>query len=217
MIESEIGWAQATTGVRDLHAVTDGLGERYEAALNTYKPFACGLVLHAAVTAALRVREAGVEPAQIAAVDVHVTPVTLDVANKTAPRNGLEAKLSVPHAIAVALIAGAAGEKEFRTDTVQHPSVAALRDKVTAQGDPALKPNQARVIATLADGRRIEEFAPHPLGSAQAPMSDADLDRKFLALASEVIPTKAVKVLSICRRAADLDSAAQLIAATRPD
>ena len=131
---------------------------------------------------------------------------------------GLEGKLSVPHALAVALITGAAGEKEFRTAAVQDPQVVTLRGRIAPKADPGLKPDQARVIVTLEDGRRIDEFVEHALGSAQAPMSDADLDRKFIALTADILSAaKAAKVLSNCRAAADLDNAAQLIAATRPD
>ncbi len=218
MIESAIGWAQVTTDVRDLHAVTDGLGERYEAALNTYKPFACGLVLHAALTAVLRAREKShVDAGQIVRVEALVHPMTLEVANKATPTNGLEGKLSVPHALAAALITGAAGEKEFRTATVQDPQVAALRSRITARADADLKPDQARVTIILEDGRRLDEFADHALGSARAPMSDAEIDRKFTALAEGVLSAvKASEVLSLCRNMAGLENTAQLIAATRP-
>jgi 2-methylcitrate dehydratase PrpD len=219
MIESDTGWAMATTGARDLRAITDGLGERYEAALNTYKPFACGLVLHAAITAVLRVREMSrVDAGQITHVDANVHPMALEVANKTAPVDGLEGKLSLPHALAVALITGAAGEREFRTAAVQDPQVVALRGRITARADAGLKPDQARVTITLEDGRRVEEFAEHARGSAHVPMSDRELDSKFTALAEDVLPaTKAAKVLSLCRGVAELENTAQLIAATRPD
>ena len=219
MIESDTGWAQATTGVRDLHAVTDGLGDRYEAALNTYKPFACGLVLHAAITAVLRARETSrIDAGQITHVDAQVHPMALEVANKTAPADGYEGKLSLPHAVAVTLITGAAGDKEFRTAAVKDPQVVALRGRVTAQANAGLKPDQARVTITLEDGRRVEAFAEHALGSASVPMSDQELDRKFTALADEVLPSaKSAKVLSLCRGVAGLENTAQLIAATWPD
>ena len=42
------GWGQAASTRHDCNEVTRGLGERYEIGLNTYKPFACGIVAHPA-------------------------------------------------------------------------------------------------------------------------------------------------------------------------
>ena len=42
-IEGFDGWGQAISPRRNWAEVTEGLGERYELALKTYKPFACGI------------------------------------------------------------------------------------------------------------------------------------------------------------------------------
>ncbi len=55
-------WKARTAGPRrcrgqvDWREVTEGLGTRFEAALNTYKPFACGIVAHPAIDAAIQLR-----------------------------------------------------------------------------------------------------------------------------------------------------------------
>jgi 2-methylcitrate dehydratase PrpD len=54
MIEAKRGWANTISTKQDYREILDGLGERYEADLNTYKPFACGIVLHPAIDAAVR-------------------------------------------------------------------------------------------------------------------------------------------------------------------
>ena len=38
--------------------ITDGLGERFEIAFNTYKPFACGVVIHPAIDGCVQLRDA---------------------------------------------------------------------------------------------------------------------------------------------------------------
>jgi 2-methylcitrate dehydratase PrpD len=45
-IDARCGWANVLSTHRDYREITGGLGNRYEALLNTYKPFACGIVIH---------------------------------------------------------------------------------------------------------------------------------------------------------------------------
>ena len=55
-LEGKDGWAQAISRAVKWDEVTEGLGTRYEAALNTYKPFACGIVSHPGIDAAIQLR-----------------------------------------------------------------------------------------------------------------------------------------------------------------
>ena len=57
-IEGFDGWGQAMSTRHDWAEVTEGLGTRYEIALNTYKPFAAGIVSHPAIDAAIQLRDA---------------------------------------------------------------------------------------------------------------------------------------------------------------
>jgi 2-methylcitrate dehydratase PrpD len=91
----------------------------------------------------------------------------------------------------------------------------ALRDRVVATVTPGVREEQVRAVVTLKDGRRLEHAIEHVIGSVERPMSDADLDRKFLDLADGVLPaSQARKVLELSRtidrlpRAADLARAA---------
>src|SRR3954463_16465261 len=63
MIEAKRGWANTISTKQDWSEITDGLGTRYESALNPYKPFACGIVMHPTIDAAIQIRDAD-----------HVTP-----------------------------------------------------------------------------------------------------------------------------------------------
>ena len=45
------------------HEISGELGSRFEIAFNTYKPFACGIVIHPTIDAAIQLREKGVKPA----------------------------------------------------------------------------------------------------------------------------------------------------------
>ena len=49
------------------------------------------------------------------------------------------------------------------------------------------KQRAARVLVTLKDGRELSHFAPHRKGDPEAPLSDQDLNDKFLELVSPVL------------------------------
>ncbi|NBX40613.1 MAG: MmgE/PrpD family protein, partial [Gammaproteobacteria bacterium] len=170
MLEARRGWAQTISTKRDYAAMLDGLGQRYEAALNTYKPFACGIVLHPAIDAAIQLRTAhALEARSIERVDLRVHPLVLELTGKRSPRSGLEGKFSVYHAVAVAIVEGAAGEHQFSDRAVQDPTIAALAERVRPIVTPGIAPEQVewlcRDVETLASAAEIATRAAQIIGS----------------------------------------------------
>ena len=139
MIEAKRGWANTISSKQDYGEITEGLGQRYEAALNTYKPFACGIVMHPAIDAAIQLRnEFHLTAGQVRQIRIKVNPLVLELTGKQTPTQGLEGKFSIYHAVAIALIEGAGGEKQFSDRAVQNPSVVELRGKVVPVIDPTI-------------------------------------------------------------------------------
>jgi 2-methylcitrate dehydratase PrpD len=200
-LEGGSGWAHVLSTACDFSQITADLGGRYEILLNTYKPFACGVVLHPIIDACLQLRSAHqLRPEQIARIDLRVHPLVLELTGKRTPETGLEAKFSVYFAAAIAMVQGAAGVKEFTDAWVRQPAVVALRDKVVPVVDPAIGEAQTRAAVTLTDGRRFEQYIEHAVGSTGKPMSEADLDRKVLDLCDGVLPPdRAHQLLEVCR------------------
>lgn len=200
MIEAKRGWANTVSTKQDYAEITQGLGQHWEAALNTYKPFACGIVMHPAIDAAIQLRtEPGFAAGEIQRIELRVHPLVLELTGKQAPQAGLEGKFSIYHAVAVALIEGAAGEKQFSDRVVRDPAIVALRAKVQPVVDASIKPEQVDMVIRLADGRSLHKFIEHAIGSLEAPMSDQALERKFADLADGIIPAdQARRVLDLC-------------------
>jgi 2-methylcitrate dehydratase PrpD len=147
-------------------------------------------------------------PQQIERIDLAVHPLVLELTGKRAPQTGLEAKFSIYFAAAVATVTGAAGMKQFSDEAVRDPVVSALRQRVVATVDPAITAEQVRVVITMNDGRRFEKFIEHAVGSVENPMTDAQLDAKFLDLADGVLPAdQAHTLLGLCRRIDELEGA----------
>lgn len=218
MIEAKRGWANTISTKQDYREITDGLGQRYESLLNTYKPFACGIVIHPAIDAAIQLRDQyHLTPDMIARVDLRVHPLVIELTGKKTPQIGLEGKFSIYHSVAVALIDGAAGEKQYSDQAVRDPRTIALRDKVTATIDPAIKPEQVDMTITLKDGRTLHKFIAHAIGSQEVPMTDQQLETKFEGLAEGILPGDAIRVLmDRCWQVEGLPSAAAIAQAAVP-
>lgn len=212
MIEAKRGWANAISTKQDYREITEGLGQRYEAALNTYKPFACGIVMHPAIDAAIQLRaEPGFGADKVKRIELKVHPLVLELTGKKTPREGLEGKFSIYHAVAVALIEGAGGEKQFSDRAVRDPAVIELRGKVVPVIDPSIKPEQVEMTIELSDGRVLRKRIEHAIGSLEKPMSDADLERKFTDLAEGILPKEqTAKVMELCWKVEGLADAGEI-------
>ncbi len=205
-LEAPRGWAPVVSTKRDYEEITRGLGATYEIALNTYKPFACGIVIHPAIDAALQLRrEHGLIPDQIERIDLRVHPLVLELTGKKRPQVGLEGKFSVYHSVAVAMVEGAAGPRQYTDRAVRDPAVVALRGRVLAAVDPTVREEQVRMVMVLKDGRKLEKAIDHAFGSVERPMTDADLEGKFMDLSRGVLSSAAARrLMALCWSVEDL-------------
>jgi 2-methylcitrate dehydratase PrpD len=186
-LEAPRGYAQVVSPKRDWNELTGELGKRFEISFNTYKPFACGIVIHPTIDAAVQLRGLGVKAADVERVELKVHPLVLELTGKKEPQDGLQGKFSVYHGFAAGLIFGRAGEPEYEDEIVRREDVTALRRRVAATIDPTIAEASADVTAILKDGRKVHVFVEHAIGSLERPMSDADLEAKFHSMADEVI------------------------------
>jgi 2-methylcitrate dehydratase PrpD len=209
MIEAKRGWANTISTKQDYREITEGLGKRYEAALNTYKPFACGIVIHPAIDAAIQLRnQYHLSADQIDRIDLRVHPLVIELTGKKTPQIGLEGKFSVYHSVAVAIIDGAAGEKQYSDRAVRDPKTIALRDRVTATIDPAIRSEQVDMTIVTKDGRKLHRFIEHAIGSVEVPMTDRQLEAKFTDLIDGILPTaQAAKLMDLCWKIEQLPAA----------
>jgi 2-methylcitrate dehydratase PrpD len=211
-LEAKSGWANVLSTSRDYAEITKMLGQTYEISLNTYKPYACGVVIHPAIDGCIQLRnQFNLTANQIERIDLHVHPLVLELTGKKTPQSGLEGKFSVYYAAAIAIVEGAAGEKQFSDALVHDPVIVALRDRVTATVDPSIGEAQVKIAITLKDGRRLEKTVEQVIGSVENPLSDAALDVKFLDLASGVLPVaQSRKLLDLCWNVEKLTGAAEI-------
>jgi 2-methylcitrate dehydratase PrpD len=211
-IEARRGWAHVLSTKQDFSAISDGLGSKYEIYRNSYKPFACGLVVHPAIDGCIQLRdEHKLTADSIDRIDVDVHPVVMELTAKRTPRTGLEGKFSIYYTVALGIVQGSAGESQFSDARVNDPVLTALRDRVETHVDPTLGQDQARVKIRLKNGTTYEKFVAHAVGSVENPMTDDRLNAKFSDLVAGILPDdRARKLMDLCWAADRLENAGDI-------
>ena len=194
------------------------LGEAWYLPRDGFKPYACGSLTHPPAQALLELRsDYGLHPGDVVSVDAYVHDYVRTTTGLTEPRTGLEGKFSIYHVLAVALADGAALLDQFTDERVIDPELARIRERVRVHVDTEQNKDSALVVLALSDGRTLQRHVAHNLGTPDNPMTDQQVEDKFLALASPVLgQDRAAQVASMCWGMLDLDDVSDLIALTVP-
>src|SRR5262245_1612814 len=216
-LEARYGLANVWTTARNYDDITKRLGESFELSQNTYKPFACGVVMHATIDGCIQIRnENKLSVDEIDRVELKVHPLVMQLTSKKSPQTGLEGKFSIYHAAAVAWVEGAGGIDQFSDRAVRDRTITSLRDRVSTVVDPTLHEDQVRITLVSKSGRPIEKFVEHAVGSLDHPMSDKDLESKFAGLANDVLPPdRQRKLMDLCWNVEGLAKAGAVAEAAR--
>ena len=199
-LEGPRGFAAVQAATYDLSKITAGLDMDYELRANTYKPFPCGIVNHPTIDGAIQIhREHHPAPESIAAVRLRVAPLVLDLCNQTNITKGLQGKFSVYHGAAIGLVRGKAGIQEYTDEAVNDPAIKRVRERATAIGDSSVTEDQAHIEVELTNGEKLTRFVEKSLGNIHRPLTDHQLDDKFLDQAVLALPREqAEKALRQC-------------------
>jgi 2-methylcitrate dehydratase PrpD len=217
-IEGPLGWARAMGDVPRAEACTQELGSRWEILRNTYKPYPAGIVFHAVIDACLELRAKLAGPMDDVTQVVVEGPQLLLARGDRPVGNERDARVSIHHAAAVALLFGAAGVREFSAAMVDEPAVRAMRARVQAKLDAGLPTGAARVSIETRSGRAFAASVMHAKGSLERPMSDSEIEDKVSACAREGGFTGDVgKLIDIVWKLDEVTDVAALLALARPD
>ncbi len=163
---------------------------------NSPKPYACGILSHCMIDAMLALRgKPGLTPGAVQQIRGKVNPLAIKLESRPEPVSGLVGRLSFQHAMAAALVDGAASPAQFTDARVRDPVVASVRSRIQVEADDALGPDQCVITLTLADGREYTHRVEHATGTPENPVTDALLEAKFRMLAGHVLPRARVNRL----------------------
>ena len=155
---------------------------------------------------------------ELRSVTLTVHPLSLDLCGRRHPSNPVEAQLSLFHWAAACLVRRSAGLGQLQRECLDDPLVQALRGQIVAQADGSLGRAEARAEVVLGDGQVLRAHVPHARGSLKRPMTDVELDAKFMAQAVCALPKEASdRLLSLCREVSRLDNVGSGIAAAWAD
>lgn len=213
LLEVKHGFFDVLGPRANLDLVVDGLGQHFELFLNAYKPYPCGIVIHPALDACLDIRQQVSPELKPVSATLRVHPFALTLCDLRTPLTMLESHVSLYHWVAAALVRGRAGLAEAQLDCIHDPQVAALRARIEAVPDETLGREQAIAEVTFSDGKTTRSHILNVRGSLARPMTDDELDAKFRAQASGVLPSAKVEtLLRLCRGVASLPDVGKEIA-----
>ena len=215
-LEAPRGMVQTISTKCDWREATDELGQRFEISFNSYKPFACGIVIHPCIDGCVQLREQHLlQASDIERVTIRVHSLVLELTGKQTPVTGLESKFSVYHSCAVGLLYGQAGEHEYTDEVVNRPEVTALRSRIEAIVDDRIDEASADITIRTSDGRDLHLFVEHAIGSVERPMSDLQLQAKFAGQSDPVLGAdKTARAWSLAMGIGQCTELGEFIAAT---
>jgi 2-methylcitrate dehydratase PrpD len=193
IMEGEAGFGRAMGEGPDWERALATLGEEFHICRMTVKNHACCGHAFAAIDGALALKKSmGLSAAEIARVRVGGYRATLEVAGIAEPATAAEARFSTPYLVATALTHGSVRLAAFEPPRLENAQTRALMRRVELELDPAIDaafPAQraARVAIESRDGRCAEHFQATRKGDPDLPLSDSELDAKYLELAVPVI------------------------------
>ncbi|KAI4145720.1 MAG: hypothetical protein LQ340_006191 [Diploschistes diacapsis] len=124
--------------------------------------------------------EKGLAVGDVESVKERVHPLVMELTSKRCPKDGLEGKFSVFHGSAVGLLFGKAGPAQYADEIVTDSNVIELRDRIQAEADERLRTDEVVVEVELKGGEKLSKHVEHAIGSLEVPMSDEQLEEKFV-------------------------------------
>jgi len=166
------------------------------------KPYPCGVLTHPTIDLMLKlVTEHEIKPDGIEAVTVYAGTNILKPIRYPIAANHLEAKFSLPAALAMIALARKAGKREFSDEFVGSPAMEAMQRRISTEFDPEIEKRgfdkmRSRIRIDLKDGGKIEGWADERYrGGPENPLSDADLEVKVRSCCEGVLDEKSQTTL----------------------
>ena len=166
------------------------------------KPYPCGVLTHPTIDLMLKlVTENDVKPDEIEAVKIYAGTNILNPIRYPIAANHLQAKFSLPAALAMIALARKAGKREFSDDFVGSAPMQAMQKRIMTELDPEIEKlgfdkMRSRTVIRLKDGRQLEGWADERYrGGPENPLSDADVEAKVRSCCEGVLDEKSQSIL----------------------
>ena len=184
----------------DLSVLTDGLGESWRIERCGMKAFPTEALTHTPISAVLDLIVGNdLSADDVATVRIRSTARSADILadpSKYDPRSKETADHSLPYVIAAAIADRQVTPLQFTQAKIMDPTIRAQLRKVEVIADPEIEKvfpalQRADVEVETTDGRTFSTRLDFPKGDPRNPLSDAEVEAKFDALAAPVMSESA--------------------------
>lgn len=154
-----------------------------------FKPYAACRHAHSAIEAALKIKTANeIKPGDIKSIIISTYQGVFGKHDHTVIHGVSSARMSIPFSVALAIVFGKLGIGEFTQETISNPEVVSLLSKVDIYPDAELTsliPDRRPALVEIEtyDGNCFSERVDLPKGEPENPLSDEELEQKFISLA----------------------------------
>lgn len=216
-LEAPRGYFRVLATESDPGVVTRGLGDSWELLDDTVKPYPCGIVAHPIIDAGRELRARGIDPARLRHLAARCNPLVPDLMGILDPADGLQARFSAVHGLAVGLLDGTAGLASFTDDRARALDVTSIRSVAELIPTPSCARDATSVTATLDDGSSTTVDIDHARGSLARPLTDDEVRAKIDALLRPVLSDRSGGVISAVADLATSPDLHRVFAAATPE
>jgi len=179
-----------------LNVLTDALGEPWRITQCGMKFFPTEALTHAPISAVLDlVHEHNLKPEQVEKVRIRSLARAADILSdpsKYDPHTKETADHSLPYVIAAALVDRQVTPAQFTPEKINDSRIRSQLRKVEVVADEEIEkvfPALQRVIVTIrtTSGQEVTRQLDYPKGDPRNPLTDAEIEEKFAALADGVL------------------------------
>jgi 2-methylcitrate dehydratase PrpD len=183
------------------------------------KPYPCGVLTHPTIDLMLKlVTDNDIKPDDIESVKVYAGTNILNPIRYPIAANHLQAKFSLPAALAMIALARQAGKREFSDEFVGSAAMQAMQKRIATELDPEIEKlgfdkMRSRIVIRLKDNRKIEGWADERYrGGPENPLSDAELEAKVRSCCEGVLDSnKQSTLIDAAWSVGELDDARKLM------
>jgi len=198
LLEGRLGFCKNISDDYDLDRITRSMGEQWEIMGVYFKKHASCSLSHTTMDAVIALLESHpVRPEEINKIVVKTHRFASDL-SETGPDTATAAKSSIPFCVALAVSKGRVSLEEFTTGNIEDNEIRALSQKVEVQLDKELddlhlsredlRPSVVEI--NTKDGRFFTERRDIAKGWPADPLSDEELEEKFITLTRNILAEK---------------------------
>jgi 2-methylcitrate dehydratase PrpD len=162
------------------------------------KPYPCGVLTHPTIDLMLKlVSENDVKPDDIESVKAYAGTNILNPIRYPIAANHLQAKFSLPAALAMIALVRKAGKREFSDEFVGSAAMQTMQRRITTELDPEIEKMgfdkmRSRIVIGLKDGRKLDGWADERYrGGPENPLSDSELEAKARSCCEGILDERA--------------------------